>query len=414
MSLPNCFSRIASLRSIGNASAVLIFGLLLASVTGITPVARATEADRANDVVEFNRDVRPILADKCFHCHGPDSATREAGLRLDREESAKQARDGGAAIVAGKPDDSELVRRIRATSDEQMPPADSGRILSAAERRTLERWISAGAAWERHWSFVPPRRPKLPSTKRTDWIRNPIDAYVLATLERQGLGPSPPADRMRLLRRVTFDLTGLPPTMEEMDRFLADSSPLAYERAVDRLLASPAWGEHWALEWLEAARYADTDGYQNDGPRDMWRWRDWVIEAYDRDLPFDQFTIEQLAGDLLPGATMSQRLATGFNRNHRYNSEAGLVQEEFLLENAVDRVDTTMAVWQGLTFGCARCHNHKYDPLTQQDYYGVIDLFNDVSESGRAVKFGNSEPVMLAPTTGQAEQWAQLEQRREN
>ncbi|MCA9062998.1 MAG: DUF1553 domain-containing protein, partial [Planctomycetaceae bacterium] len=286
---------------------------------------------------------------------------------------------------------------------------DSGRRLTADEKQTLVEWVRAGAPWQQHWAFLKPVRPDLPAVKDTAWPRNAIDFFVLSKLESLGLTPAPEATREKWLRRVTFDLTGLPPTLKELDAFLADDSPSAYESVVDRLLASPRYGEHLAATWLDAARYADTDGYQNDGPREMWRWRDWVIDAYNANMPFDQFTIEQLAGDQLPNATLSQLIATGFNRNHRYNSEAGLVLEEFLLENAVDRVDTTGTVWMGLTMGCARCHDHKYDPFTQQEYYQLISFFDNVAESGRAIKFGNSEPWVIAPTPQQQTQLEALD-----
>ena len=364
----------------------------------------------AADKVTFNRDVRPILADKCFHCHGPDAAERQADLRLDMEESATRFREGHAAITAGDVEQSELVKRILSVDpDLQMPPPDSGRLLSDSEKKTLVQWISEGAIWEAHWSFIQPQRPALPVVKDNQWPRNAIDHFVLKQLEDKGLQPSPETEKTTWIRRVSFDLTGLPPTLEEVDAFLADDSESAYVNVVDRLLKSPRYGEHTASVWLDAARYADTDGYQNDGPRTMYRWRDWVIDAYNSNMPFDQFTIEQLAGDLLPDASLSQKVATGFNRNHRYNSEAGLVLEEFLLENAVDRVDTTSTVWMGLTLGCARCHDHKYDPFSQREYYQLISFFDKISESGRAIKFGNSEPWIVAPTDDQQARLARLD-----
>ncbi|MCA9058169.1 MAG: DUF1553 domain-containing protein [Planctomycetaceae bacterium] len=382
---------------------VLTCGFLISVVT--CPVLFA------QSVISFNRQIRPILADKCFHCHGPDAQHREADLRLDQEDSAKQERDDHHIIIAGDPDHSELVGRILSEdTDLKMPPADSGRSLSSAEKQLLQEWIRQGALWEDHWAFVPVRRPSLPTVKHSEWPKNSIDAFVLARLEAAGLEPAAEAGRETWLRRVSLDLTGLPPTIDELDRFLADNSLTAYETVVDRLLASPRYGEHMAVTWLDAARYADTDGYQNDGPRDMWRWRDWVIEAFNSNLPFDQFTIEQLAGDLLPNPTMSQIIATGFNRNHRYNSEAGLVLEEFLLENAVDRVDTTSTVWMGLTMGCGRCHDHKYDPFSQREYYQLISFFDNVAEAGRAIKFGNSEPWIIAPTSTQQQQLETLDQ----
>lgn len=359
--------------------------------------------------VTFNRDVLPILSDACFACHGPDSATREAGLRLDREDDAKAHRDGDPVIVPGDPEASSLLARIaHEDPDEVMPPPDARRQLTAREKKILHDWIAQGAKWEKHWAFVKPQSPPVPPVSIPSWPRNPIDHFIFKALEEKNLDPSPPASREKILRRVTLDLTGLPPTLAEREAFLADTQPGAYERVVDRLLASPRYGETMALPWLEAARFADTDGYQYDGPRVMWPWRDWVIKAYNENKPFDQFTIEQLAGDLLPDATLDQKIATGFNRNHRYNSEAGLVPEEFLLENAVDRVDTTSTVWLGLTMGCARCHDHKYDPVSQEEYYQMLAFFNNVPEAGRAIKGGNSEPYLPAPAGPQRGQLATM------
>lgn len=372
-------------------------------------ILSAAPASEAGKDISFNRDIRPILADKCFHCHGPDSNTREAGLRLDREDSARDSSDRAAAIVPGNAADSELIRRIFSDDpDEQMPPPGSGRHLNKGEKTTLRKWINSGATWEQHWAFIPPDRP-LPPEVHSSWPRNPIDQFVLHRLRENKLQPSMETDRHRWLRKVTFDLTGLPPTVEELDSFLADDTNSAFETVVDRLLQSPHYGEHMAADWLDAARYADTDGYQNDGPRTMYRYRDWVIDAYNANMPFDQFTVEQLAGDLLPNATLSQKIATGFNRNHRYNSEAGLVLDEFLLENAVDRVDTTSTVWMGLTLGCARCHDHKYDPFSQREYYQLISFFDNIAECGRAIKFGNSEPWIVAPTTVQQQRLQELD-----
>ncbi len=354
------------------------------------------------ETVDFSQDVRPILSDNCLSCHGPDAATREAGLRLDLPEGAFAELGGGAAIVPGDSDASEAIARIeQEDSGLRMPPAETGKRLSAEEISVLRRWIDSGATYDKHWAFEAPKRPEIPAVMQVDWPTNPLDHFVLATLEQRGSEPSPPAEKSRWLRRVSLDLTGLPPTPEELHAFLRDEAPGAERRVVDRLLHSERYGEAMALHWLDAARYADTDGYQNDGPREMWPWRDWVIDAYNAGTPFDQFTIEQLAGDLLPGATLEQKIATGFNRNHRYNSEAGLVLEEFLFENAVDRVDTTSTVWMGLTMGCARCHDHKFDPVSQREYYQLISFFDNAAESGRAVKFGNSEPWVTAPTRAQ-------------
>ncbi len=375
------------------------------------PCAGAT-TEPAGSRVEFNRDIRPILSDTCYQCHGPDSAQRKAHLRLDQESSAKADRDGIRAIVPGDLDASELYQRITAEAvNERMPPAKSGKSLNATQVELIRRWIVKGAEWQPHWAFIPPKRPEVPRAPHRNRVRNPIDAFIVARLEREGLAPSPEAERGILLRRVTLDLTGLPPTRAEIDAFERDTDPGAYEKAVDRLLASPRFGERMAIRWLIAARYADTNGYQTDAPRSMWRWRDWVIDAYNRGMPFDRFTIEQLAGDLLPGATLDQKIATGFNRNHRGNGEGGIIPEEYAVEYVVDRVDTTATVWLGLTIGCARCHSHKFDPISQEEYYRLFAVFNNVPENGRAIKYGNSPPFLKAPTGAQQEQLDALRQR---
>ncbi len=376
----------------------------------VLSLAAGQYAAAAEPAVDFNRDIRPILSENCFHCHGPDEGTREAGLRLDTVDGLKHEADGRRAVVAGEPDKSELIRRlISSDPDDKMPPPKSGKTLTARQIDLVRRWIQEGAAWKLHWSFVPPQRPALPDVKSAAWVKTPIDQFVLAKLERAGAKPSPAAARHTLLRRLTFDLTGLPPTSEDAQAFVADGSDAAYERAVDRLLASPRFGERMAYRWLEAARFADTSGYQSDGYREMWRWRDWVIEALNKNMPFDQFTIEQLAGDMLQNPTLDQRIATAFNRNHRANSEGGIVPEEFQVEYVVDRVDTTMTVWQGLTFGCARCHSHKYDPLSQTDYYRAYAFFNNIPEFGRAIKEGPSPPFIQAPTREQQVELASRE-----
>jgi hypothetical protein len=291
-----------------------------------------------------------------------------------------------------------------------MPPAYEGRDkLSPTETDTLRHWVEQGAKWEAHWSFIAPKRPPLPAVADRSWPSNPIDAFVLARLEREGLHPSPEADRPTLIRRVSLDLTGLPPTPAELEAFLGDTSHQAWEHVVDRLLASPRYAERMATRWLDAARYADTHGYQSDGERSMWRWRDWVIDAFNRNMPFDQFTIEQIAGDMLPNATASQQIATGFHRNHRTNAEGGIVPEEFRVEYVADRVETTSLVWLGLTMGCARCHDHKYDPIKQRDFYRMFAFFNNVPEKGLVYNFGNDEPMMKAPTSDQSAKLAELD-----
>ncbi|MBS1812605.1 MAG: DUF1549 domain-containing protein [Acidobacteria bacterium] len=373
------------------------------------PVTRAQSASR----VDFNREIRPILSDKCFACHGPDATAKRIKLRLDSEEGMKADLGGGRrAVVAGQPESSELIKRItHRDADLRMPPASTGRTLTPQEIALLTEWIKQGANWQSHWSFIKPIRPQLPAIKNKNWVRNEIDYFVAARLEQLGLQPSPEADRATLLRRLSFDLTGLPPTLKELDDFLNDKSPTAYEKVVDRLLASPRYGERMAFKWLDAARYADTNGYQIDGERSMWRWRDWVIDAFNRNQPFDQFTIEQLAGDLLPNATFEQKIATAFNRNHRTNSEDGIVPEEYAVEYIVDRVDTTSTVFLGLTMGCARCHNHKFDPFTQKEYYQLFSYFNSIPEDGRANNYGNSAPWISAPTPHQKQQLQELESR---
>lgn len=361
--------------------------------------------------IDFSRDISPILSDKCFACHGPDAPNNKSELRFDTEAHAlADLGEGRRAIVRGQPKQSELVRRITAEDESiRMPPVYSVHKLTKQEIERLIEWISQGAQWQQHWAFMGPVRLPLPAVKNRPWARNGIDSFVLAKLEQEGLKPAAEADRATLIRRVSFDLTGLPPTPQEIDDFLVDPSPKAYEKVVDRLLASPRYGERMAYRWLDAARYADTNGYQLDGEREMWRWRDWVIEAFNRNLPFDQFVVEQLAGDLLPNPTFEQRIATAFNRNHRGNSEDGLVPEEYAVEYVVDRVDTVSTVFLGLTMGCARCHNHKYDPFTQKEYYQLYAYFNSIPEDGRFSNFGNSRPWMPAPTREQRQQLHSIE-----
>jgi Protein of unknown function (DUF1553)/Protein of unknown function (DUF1549)/Concanavalin A-like lectin/glucanases superfamily/Planctomycete cytochrome C len=363
--------------------------------------------------VTFNRDVRPILSDKCYSCHGPDAKAKHIPFRLDREDDAKaKLADGKFAISEGHPEQSEVVRRI--STDKaglRMPPAYTGVKLSAKEIDTIQSWIAQGAKWEKHWSFLPPKSSPVPKVSEAGWVRNPIDAFVLAKLDEQNMKHSPEADRETLIRRVTLDLTGLPPTLSEIDTFLQDKSEHAYEKVVDRLLASPRYGERMAVGWLEAARYADTNGYQYDGGRQMWRWRDTVIGAFNHNEPFNQFALEQIAGDMLPNATLEQKIASGFNRNHRINTEDGIIPEEYAVEYVVDRVATTSSVFLGLTLGCARCHNHKFDPFSQKEFYQVYAYFDQVPEIGRGIKYGNSTPVLPAPTDDQQKALAKLQQR---
>ena len=377
----------------------------------LTATVKVHADDPKTEPIQFNRDIRPILSDNCFQCHGPDSVQRKGDLRLDVEKDVLADRGGYHVLKPGNLKKSELWARITSTEKaERMPPTKSGKKLTAKQITLLKRWIEEGANWQQHWALIPPKRPALPKVKSKNWPKNPIDRYVLAQLEKNGLQPSPPADRATLIRRVSLDLTGLPPTLEEIDAFLKDKSPNAYEKVVDRLLKSPRYGERMALPWLDGARYADTNGYQADGERHMWRWRDWVIEAFNNNMPFDRFTIEQLAGDLLPDATLSQKIATGFNRNHRGNAEGGIIPEEYLVEYAVDRLDTTATVWMGLTIGCGRCHDHKYDPISQKDFYRMLAYFNNIPERGKVVRFGNSPPFIKAPTKAQQRKLAELKE----
>ena len=369
----------------------------------------------AADRVQFNRDVRPILSDTCFHCHGPDEKERKGGLRLDvRAEAIKPAKSGATALVPGKPEQSEIINRILSKdSEEVMPPNKLHKNLTAAQKEILRNWVAQGAEYEGHWAFIKPVR--IDPLLRTP---NPIDGFLRAKLTAAGLKPSPEASRETLIRRVTLDLTGLPPTPAEVAAFVSDTQPDAYGRVVDRLLASPAYGEHMASPWLDLARYADSNGFQSDTSREMWHWRDWLIGAFNRNLPFDQFTIEQLAGDMLPNSTKDQILATGFNRNHRLNGEGGRIVEEWFAETVIDRVETTGLTWMALTFNCCRCHDHKYDPISQKEFYQLFSYFNSAEEtgvlgefggSGSSKKGGNTQPVVFLPTEEEAAKLASLE-----
>ncbi len=374
----------------------LFIGSLAVSAT-----AWAAEGDDAR--VNFDRDIRPILSNNCFKCHGPDETKRVAGLRLDTMDGERAAaKSGRRAVVPGKSSESELIRRI--TSDdhlERMPPPATGKILSDEQLSLFKRWIDEGAEWRPHWSFVPTKRPGPPAVKNEAWAKNPIDRFVLARLEREGLQPSPPADKITLIRRLTYDLTGLPPTPAEVDAFVADTSPDAYERLVDRLLKSPHYGEHMARYWLDAVRYGDSHGLHFDNERSLWPYRDWVIDAFNRNVPFDRFTIEQVAGDLLPNPTREQLIATGFNRCNVTTSEGGSINEEVLVRYAVDRTEAVSTVFLGLTLGCAVCHDHKFDPVTQKEFYSLYAFFNSAADNAMD---GNSllpPPIMKLPTAEQ-------------
>jgi hypothetical protein len=351
---------------------------------------------RADDArpVSFSREVLPLFSENCFTCHGPDSRARKADLRLDRKESALRARD--PVIVPGKSAESELLRRISSRDpDEVMPPPRTGRKLTGRQVEVLSRWIDQGAIWGKHWAFEPPVRAIPPSVSDTSWVRNPIDQFMLARLEAERLLPAPEAARTTLVRRLFLDLTGLPPAPGDLDAVLEERGADALGALVDRLLASPQYGERMATDWLDAARYADTNGYQNDFARTMWPWRDWVITALNGNQPYDAFLTDQLAGDLVPGAGAAQKIATGFNRNNRTVTEAGSIDEEWRVENAVDRVETTATVFLGLTMGCCRCHEHKYDPISQGEFYQFFAFFNSLKEQGvYTEQRGNVPPLM--------------------
>lgn len=361
---------------------------------------------------DFQREIRPILSDQCFACHGPDSKTRMAGLRLDVKEDAFAPRKNGAVIVPGKPEASLLIRRItEARAALRMPPVSSHKKLTPQQIEILKRWVAEGAPWEEHWAFRPPRKPKLPLVRQASWVRTPIDRFILARLEAQGLAPAPEADRRTLIRRVALDLTGLPPTPAEIEQYLSDKSPQAYERMIDRYLESPHYGEHRARYWLDAARYGDTHGIHVDNYREIWPYRDWVIQAFNRNLPFDRFTIEQLAGDLLPEPTLDQRIATGFHRCNVTTNEAGIIEEEYAEIYAKDRADTTGAVWLGLTVGCASCHDHKFDPISQKDFYSLGAFFRNTTQHVMDDNIPDTPPVVVVPRKEDRVEWEKLNAR---
>jgi len=359
--------------------------------------------------LDFNRDIRPVLSDNCFACHGPEEESRQGNLRLDSKESVFADRGGYRIIAPGSSATSRLYQRI-SSKEKRMPPASSGRSLTPKQIELLREWIDQGAKWQSHWAFDPPKHPAIPEIKDKTWPRNPIDYFTLARLEAEGLKPSAEADKATLLRRVSFDLTGLPPAPAEVDSFIANQSPDAYEKKVDQLLNSLHYGERMAMQWLDLARYADTHGFHIDSLREMWPWRDWVIDAFNRNMPFDEFTIEQLAGDLLPEATLEQKIASGFNRNNMINFEGGAIPEEYHVEYVVDRASTTATTWLGLTMGCARCHDHKYDPIKQKEFYRFYAFFNTVPERGLDGYEGNAAPVLQLPSAEQKRQMVDLNQ----
>jgi cytochrome c553 len=379
------------------------FGALL---RGRSLALLALVGDGATAKLDFNRDVRPILADRCFRCHGPDGGARKRGLRLDTEDGSRATLASGLrAIVPGSSKESELVVRITSEDpDERMPPLSLNRPLDAEQKRILVQWIEEGGAYAKHWAYVPPQRAALPDVKGASWVRDPLDRFVLARLEKEGLAPAPEADRATLLRRVSLVLTGLPPTPTETARFVADETPEAYEHEVERCLASPRFGEHMAAAWLDGARYADTFGYQSDWDCETWPWRDWVIAAFNRDLAYDEFVREQIAGDLVPGATREQVLATAFNRLNRLTNEGGSIDEECRQETLADRVGTFGTVFLGLTTECARCHDHKYDPISQREFYSLAAFFGAADEAGTyAYSHRSTPPPALALPTAEQE-----------
>ncbi len=342
----------------------------------------------------YNRDIRPILSDACFACHGPDSASRKADLRLDQRDAAI----AGGAIVPGKPDESTMIQRIMATdADVIMPPPESHKVLTPEQKKVLVDWIASGAEYQPHWSFIPPTIPDLPEVRNKEWVKNPIDRFILSRLESMGIEPAPEADIRTLVRRASLDLIGLPPTPEEVDAVVMDPSPDRYERYVDKLLEKEQWGEHRARYWLDYARYADTHGIHFDNYREMWSYRDWVIDAFNRNLPFDQFTVEQLAGDLLPNPTMDQRIATGFHRCNITTNEGGIIDEEYVVLYARDRTETTAQVWLGLTANCAVCHDHKFDPITARDFYSMSAFFNNTTQGPRDGNQKDTPPIIPVP-----------------
>ena len=375
------------------------------------PTAPAEHHETPQAPVNYNLDIRPILADNCYACHGPDAKSRQANLRLDTKAGAFSEPSGYPVIVPGKPEESELHIRVISNDDNyRMPPAGFNKTLTPEEIEVITQWILEGAKWEEHWAFTTPTRPTPPDVKNGDWVRNPIDAFILSRLEKEDLQPANEADKRTLIRRLSFDLTGLPPTREEIHQFLADDSPDAYEKVIDAFMAKPEYGEHQGRFWLDVARYGDTHGLHLDNYREMWPYRDWVIEAFNKNMPFDQFTIEQLAGDLLPEPTLEQKIATGFNRCHVTTSEGGSIDEEYYVQYAIDRADTTSTVWMGLTAGCAQCHDHKYDPITQKEFYQLYAYFNNITEKAMDGNRKDSPPVVKLPTPEQETELAAFDE----
>jgi uncharacterized protein DUF1553/uncharacterized protein DUF1549/concanavalin A-like lectin/glucanase superfamily protein/cytochrome c len=391
-------------RRAGVASALVLLSGLGGAAARVALVS--AQGQTPPTPISFNREILPILANNCFACHGPDEKKRETKFHFDTQEGMFLKK---GVIEPGNASESLLVEKITDPNPkDRMPPPESGHSLTEKQIDLLRRWIDEGAKWDTHWAYVPPTRPDLPSVSQPSWIRNPIDQFILARLEREGLKPSPEANKETLLRRLSYDLTGLPPTPAEIDAFLADSSPDAYERQVDRLLRSPHYGERMAMPWLDAARYADTHGYHIDSLRAMYPWRDWVINAFNQNMPFDEFAIEQVAGDLLPNPTREQKIASGFNRNHMINFEGGAIADEYQVEYVVDRVEATSSAFMGLTMGCARCHSHKFDPITHKEFYEFFAFFNTVPEFGLDGRTGNAVPLLMLPNPDQQARLDQL------
>ena len=392
---------------IANKTIPLILTLMCFSIA----MAAAEHHETPQASIDYNLDIRPILADNCFACHGPDAKTRQANLRLDTKAGAFSEPSGYPVIVPGKPEESELHLRIVSDDDSyRMPPAGFNKTLTPEQIEAVTQWIREGAKWEEHWAFTTPVRPTLPTVKHKDWVRNPIDAFILSRLEKEGLTPASEADKRTLIRRLSFDLTGLPPTREEIHQFLADESPDAYGKLIDTFMAKPEYGEHLGRFWLDVARYGDTHGLHLDNYREMWPYRDWVINAFNENMPFDEFTIEQLAGDLLPEPTRDQRVATGFNRCHVTTSEGGSIDAEYYVRYAIDRANTTSTVWMGLTVGCAQCHDHKYDPITQKEFYQLYAYFNNITENAMDGNRKDSPPVVKLPTPEQEAELAAFDE----
>ncbi len=379
----------------------------LVAVLTCLSVALSATAQSPAGKVQYARDILPILSTHCFTCHGPDAKLQKAGLRLDIAEGAmKKLKSGNRAVVPGKIKDSEMIARIHTEdASERMPPKSSMKTLKDAEKALLKRWIEEGAEYQKHWAFVAPTRPVLPKANGASWARNPLDQFLLARMEAEGLKPATEADRYTLARRLALDLTGLPPTIDMVDRFVNDKSPDAYEKYVAQLLGLQSYGERWSHVWLDLARYADSNGYATDSARTIWKYRDWVIDAINKNLPYDRFTIEQIAGDMLPGATQDQILATAFHRNTLTNDEGGTSDEEFRVVAVVDRVNTTIQVWMGITAACAQCHDHKYDPISQEEYFRLFAIFNQTEDSDKS----DNSPNLLAITASEAKQKAELE-----